>query len=282
MEQFQSNGPGKVFVNYGPMQMAIYAEKNGRPDSRIAGKGAEKAVRVFDALCRYKELARQNVRSLPQEMQVSGVLEAMLRAARATGDGNATPMLAVAGSIAQLTAERLGSLGATKATVNNGGDIALVLTRGQSLNVGVVTDMRRGVPDYAASVGFDSPIRGVATSGLGGRSFTQGIASAVVVFAKTASQADACATILGNATYVEHPGVHRVLAKRIDPNTDIPDLPVTTHVDRLPDEAVGRALAQAVELAARYRSDGIICGALIAVQGCYAMVPEGIAVRKVS
>jgi Uncharacterized conserved protein len=50
----------------------------------------------------------------------------------------------------------------------------------------------------------DDPSRGVATSGRHGRSFSLGIADAVTVLARTASQADAAATIIANA--VDLPG----------------------------------------------------------------------------
>jgi len=49
------------------------------------------------------------------------------------------------------------------------------------------------------TVDADDPVRGIATSGRHGRSFSLGIADAVTVLARTASQADAAATIIANA-----------------------------------------------------------------------------------
>ena len=49
---------------------------------------------------------------------------------------------------------------------------------------------------------------GVTTSGVGGRSLTRGIASAVTVLAANASVADAAATAIGNACFVEDERYH--------------------------------------------------------------------------
>ena len=58
-----------------------------------------------------------------------------------------------------------------------------------------------------AIIDADDPSRGIATSGRHGRSFSLGIADAVTVLARTASQADAAATIIANAVDLPaHPG----------------------------------------------------------------------------
>ena len=51
-------------------------------------------------------------------------------------------------------------------------------------------------------IGCDMPVRGIATSGRHGRSFSLGIADAVTVLARDAPSADAAATMIANA--VEH------------------------------------------------------------------------------
>src|SRR5258708_19915294 len=86
----------------------------------------------------------------------------------------------------------------TRAYVNNGGDIALHLADGEHFTVGLaerpdVSGLMRTMIIHA-----DDPARGVATSGRHGRSFSLGIADAVTVLARTASQADAAATIIPN------------------------------------------------------------------------------------
>lgn len=108
---------------------------------------------------------------------------------------------------------------------------------------------------------------GVATSGLGGRSLTRGIASAATVIAETASVADAAATAVANASFVENPGVIRQLAETVDPQTDIPGIPVTVRVKNLDRGTRTRAIVQALELAQDLVKKGIILGAMVAVDG---------------
>ncbi len=55
----------------------------------------------------------------------------------------------------------------------------------------------------------DQPVRGVATSGWRGRSFSLGIADSVTVLAATAAQADAAATVIANAVDVADAGIQR-------------------------------------------------------------------------
>ncbi len=277
MEHVHIIGEGKLFLNYGPMQMTIQAEREGRGDVRLAEKGAARALVVFNALCRQLPAARMRVSDIPEGALGVEILDLMISAARRTGVAEATPMLAVAGGIAELTAKALQEMGAERAIVNNGGDIALALDKGQAAAVGVMTDITAARPEYMKRIDFSTPIRGVAASGLGGRSFTQGIASAVVAFAESAAQADACATILGNATYVKDKRIRRAPAKTLRADTDIPELPVTVSVEPLPGEIVAKALNQAKRLALQYIKSGVIHGALITVQGQTTMVPDGVA-----
>ena len=74
---------------------------------------------------------------------------------------------------------------------------------------------------------------GVATSGRHGRSFSLGIADAVTVLARTASQADAAATIIANAVDLPgHPAVRRMPANELQPDSDLGARPVTRDVGR--------------------------------------------------
>jgi hypothetical protein len=61
--------------------------------------------------------------------------------------------------------------------------------------------------DAQAEVRYESPVRGIATSGWRGRSFSLGIADSVTVLAATAAEADAAATIIANAVDVAHAGI---------------------------------------------------------------------------
>ena len=68
----------------------------------------------------------------------------------------------------------------------------------------------------------DDPSRGIATSGRHGRSFSLGIADAVTVLARTASQADAAATIIANAVDLPgHPAIVRCRRDELQPDSDL-------------------------------------------------------------
>ena len=87
----------------------------------------------------------------------------------------------------------------TRAYVNNGGDIALHLTDKQRFKIGLVD--RPDCPSLfgTTEIREEDDIRGIATSGYLGRSFSLGIAEAVTVLARTAAMADAAATVIANA-----------------------------------------------------------------------------------
>ena len=78
------------------------------------------------------------------------------------------------------------------------------------------------------------PVRGIATSGWRGRSFSLGIADAVTVLADDAAMADAAATVIANAVDLPgHPNILRVPARSLAPDSDLGDQFVTQGVGEL-------------------------------------------------
>lgn len=179
-----------------------------------------------------------------------------------------TPMAAVAGAVAEelLHALLLGR-NLEKAFVNDGGDIALYLARGESLRAGIVNDLLHPGIDATAEISFASPVRGIATSGWRGRSQSLGIADAVTVLAPTAAQADAAATLIANAVNVEHAAIERRPARALKEDSDLGDLPVTVSVGKLPVSQVRIALSRGLEAARRMQDAGLISAAYLALQG---------------
>jgi hypothetical protein len=173
-------------------------------------------------------------------------------------------MAAVAGAVAD---EMLQALvhGRTldKAYVNDGGDIAIHLTPGHELRAGIFAAALDGV----ARLTYDRPVRGIATSGRGGRSFSLGIADTATVLAATAAAADAAATLIANAVNVEHVAIERRPARDLDPDSDLGDLPVTVAVGALPPALVEEALDRGAIEARRLRLCGLIDGAALSLQG---------------
>ena len=199
----------------------------------------------------------------------------MAEAVLATGDPWLTPMAAVAGSVSDAVADSLQSRGAVKVTANNGGDIALRLAPGQSLGLGVLYDLEKGGVDRVVRLTPEKGVGGVATSGLGGRSLTTGIASGVTVFSARCAQADALATLLADRSIIDSPAVHTCRAGELDPDSDIADLTVVTGVDPLTEEEKAKALSQVMaEAELQYERGGLIA-CIATVQGRTAVFDPG-------
>jgi ApbE superfamily uncharacterized protein (UPF0280 family) len=180
-----------------------------------------------------------------------------------------TPMAAVAGAVAEeILGAKLQSAQLARAYVNNGGDIALHLADGEHFTVGLAER-----PDAAGLmrtliIGHDDPTRGVATSGRHGRSFSLGIADAVTVLARTAAQADAAATIIGNAVDLPgHPAVLRRPAHDLQPDSDLGARLVTRDVGELSGDEIEDALESGAACARKLLAAGLIDGAALRLQG---------------
>jgi hypothetical protein len=173
----------------------------------------------------------------------------------------------VAGTASDVVADFIFSKGATKIIVDNGGDIAIRLREGEVARVGVKTAIDAKQPAYLISIDPTMGIGGVATSGLGGRSFTKGIASAATVLSRTAALSDAAATVVGNFTNVDDSNIMRSLAEKIYPDTDIGGEWVTMKVGKLSQEKTEEALDRGLSKAYSICQKGLINGALIALQG---------------
>jgi ApbE superfamily uncharacterized protein (UPF0280 family) len=185
-----------------------------------------------------------------------------------------TPMAAVAGAVAE---EILGAMGKAaplrRAYVNNGGDIALHLTDGASFSVGLMDRPdARGVL-RTMTVHADDAVRGIATSGRHGRSFSLGIADAVTVLACTAAQADAAATIIANAVDLPgHPAIIRGPACEIQPDSDLGHRLVTREVGVLHDGEVAEALAAGSARARQLLTEGLIESAVLQLRGALRII----------
>jgi len=186
-----------------------------------------------------------------------------------------TPMAAVAGAVADELIEHCRRDGVRRAFINNGGDIALHLTPGATYRVGICSNIDRVRCAVDAARALDSafviddatPVRGVATSGWRGRSFSLGIADSVTVLAHSAAAADAAATMIANAVDCDFPGIMRVPANQLKDDTDLGNLPVTVDVPLLPREAVATALANGRAEAQYWSAKGALYAAALFLQG---------------
>ncbi|MTQ97941.1 hypothetical protein GMD88_13025 [Pseudoflavonifractor sp. BIOML-A6] len=268
-------GPGQVFFDYGPVSMVVTAlGSGGEGDTQLC----RSAFPVIDDILRELGPAVPVLRRYPAQVdpdELSGTARVMAEAVLATGDPWLTPMAAVAGSVSDAVADSLQSRGAVKVTANNGGDIALRLAPGQSLGLGVLYDLEKGGVDRVVRLTPEKGVGGVATSGLGGRSLTTGIASGVTVFSARCAQADALATLLADRSIIDSPAVHTCRAGELDPDSDIADLTVVTGVDPLTEEEKAKALSQVMaEAELQYERGGLIA-CIATVQGRTAVFDPG-------
>jgi ApbE superfamily uncharacterized protein (UPF0280 family) len=192
-----------------------------------------------------------------------------------------TPMAAVAGAVAQELIAFYQREGVLRAWVNNGGDIALHLAPGSSLRVGLYADLARFDPRTASGavrtdaefeVHASLPVRGVATSGWRGRSFSLGIADSVTVLARSAAEADAAATMVANAVNLDDARIVRRPASELKDDSDLGQIPVTVDVPRLDENSVQRALAAGQRRARELQALGLIWSAVLSCQGRFATV----------
>jgi len=257
---------GAVLMNYGPMRMVIRAFDGETPLVDLAVEGAGLAMRLLEDQARFLPVLKKKAHTLEVRTEYPGVVRRMIDSTRKMGGPDLTPLAAVAGAGSDVVADFLFDRGATKVIVDNGGDIALRLREGESARVGLKTAIDAKNPAYVIPIDAEMGVGGVATSGLGGRSFTKGIASAATVLAEDASLADAAATVLGNFTNVEDPRIARALAETLYPETDIAGEWVTTQVGALPPERLEEALQNGLRKAHALVERGLIKGALIAVK----------------
>jgi hypothetical protein len=254
------------------MRLVISASVGRIPQPDMGLRAAEAAVtflkrvaKLRSALCKHHPAGEDSPRDT--------LTHWMIRSVSAVGDASLTPMAAVAGAIADAVADFLAERGMTKVIINNGGDIAIRLRDTEPVRVGIRPEIDRQEGTHILSLDGEESAWGVATSGLGGRSLSRGVASAVTVIARKAALADAAATAIANASFIRDPCVVQRPAREIDPETDIPELPVTIRVGPLNRAKKARALSGAMEKANRLIQGGLVHGAMITVQGETAMTP---------
>ncbi len=180
-----------------------------------------------------------------------------------------TPMAAVAGAVAEEIINAMTAAAPLKrAYVNNGGDIALYLTDRERFKIGLVD--RPDCPSLfgTTEIREEDNIRGIATSGYLGRSFSLGIAEAVTVLAPTAPMADAAATVIANAVDLpDHPAIQRLPAHSLQPDSDLGAIPVTRAVGYLTSAEIETALTRGLREADVLRQQGLITAAALHLKG---------------
>ena len=267
---------GRLHLNDGPIDLVIAADGEAAQVRAAYAAATHRFATVLDELCAELPLLRSPVTPdvAPPECSVAQRMD--IAARRVCHDRFITRMAAVAGAVAdEIVATMVNSARLARACVNNGGDIALHLAEGQSYVVGLVD--RPDVPALFgdARIGWKDHVRGIATSGWRGRSFSLGIADAVTVLAESAAVADAAATIIANAVDLPgHSAIVRQPANELAPDTDLGARLVTTGVGPLSAGEVAQALRSGIAVAEGCRHKGLIHAAALFLDGESAVVGD--------
>jgi uncharacterized protein len=258
----------RLHMHDGPIDLIVEAFGEADEIDKAYRAAARRFVDVLDELCYELPLLRAPARS---GAGLAGRVARRMAAAVAPYAERTfvTPMAAVAGAVAEEILETMTSAGSlAKAYVNDGGDIALHLSAGESFVIGMVERPDRPSLFGTAALDASQPVRGIATSGWRGRSFSLGIADAVTVLADRAATADAAATIIANAVDLPgHPDIVRVAARSLAPDSDLGERLVTQRVGELSYEEVCDALGAGLAVAESLAFEGLICGAALRLRG---------------
>ena len=266
----------RLYLHDGPID--LIAEAFGTPravETAYRAAGA-RFVTVLDELCSELALLRQPCAPEAPWPHCSVARRMVAAVMPYASHCFITPMAAVAGAVAEEILEAM-TLAAdlSRAYVNDGGDIALHLTPGEQFVVGMVERPDRPSLFGTTTLKWDDPVRGIATSGWRGRSFSLGIADAVTVLADRAAAADAAATIIANSVDLPgHPAVVRVPAHELAPDSDLGERPVTQAVGSLTTEEVDQALTAGARTAERLVRIGLIRSAALCLREKVRVVGE--------
>lgn len=262
---------GRLHLQHGPIDLIVEAFGAADEVERAYAQAIDRFGDILPTLVGELTLLRRPVGEAYPLLQ-GPVARRMAEAVWPHRARYITPMAAVAGAVADEMLQALvWSRTLDKAYVNDGGDIAIHLAPGQSLRAGIFAQALDGV----ALLTRERPVRGIATSGRGGRSFSLGIAESVTVLAATAAAADAAATMIANEVNADHSSIERRPARELDPDSDLGELPVTVAVGDVPPEIVEAALARGLMEARRLRLCGLIDSAALSLEGQWRIETGG-------
>jgi uncharacterized protein len=256
----------RLHLQHGPIDLIIGAD----------GTANQVQQAYLQAIARFNSVLDELVSELPvlrSEIPMLGlglkglITRRMEQAVQPHWASRITPMAAVAGAVAQeILAALLAGTTLTRAFVNNGGDIAIHLARGE--------EFRLASPVGPVEICQEDHVHGIATSGWKGRSFSLGIAEAVTVLARSAAEADVAATLIANA--VDLPGspkITRQAACEIAPDSDLKNRLVTVAVGALDACEIEDALQSGLVIAQRLIEQGHIRAAGLRLSGCISFTP---------
>lgn len=256
----------RLHLRHGPIELILGAEGD-----------REAAFRA--AWGRFQTILPELVAELPLlrrpvgEAATGAVARRMVAACLPHRSVFVTPMAAVAGAVAEEVLAAMTGCNVTRAYVNNGGDIALHLTPGARFVMGIAAPDGRALGRIDLAHG--DAARGCATSGLGGRSHSFGIADAVTVLAPTAAMADVAATLIANDVDLPgHPAIRRSQAEALQPDSDLGARLVATGRGPLTEAEVARALDRGAATARSICDRGLALAVALFLDGQTRLVGD--------
>ncbi len=263
----------RLHLHHGPIDLIVSAEDKSGAASRAAlDAAAQRFETVLEELTRELPGLRTEWSDIHERPNGSIARRMFDSVAPHAGQGFVTPMAAVAGAVAEEILDSMTRAAVLeRAFVNNGGDIAFHLAAGRSCRA-ALADLN-GVCLGNIEIDSEMRVRGIATSGRGGRSFSLGIADSVTVLARTAAVADAAATLIANAVDLPgSPAVNRCPAERLDADSDLADISVVTDCGWLTDREVRAALNSGAAAAEDMHCRGLIEAAALFLRGSVRIV----------
>jgi len=252
----------RLHLQHGPIDLIIGAET---PDPAGRHAAFKVAAQRFDTILQELVSELPLLRRAVNTKRPQGLVARRMHIAAQpfAAEVFVTPMAAVAGAVAdEVLSAMVTATPISRAYVNNGGDIALHLAESQQYKAAIAG--LDGAGHGRITIDAATDVRGIATSGQGGRSLSLGISKSVTVLAQSAAAADVAATLIANAVDVPgHPSIIRVPACDLDPDSDLGGRLVVTRVGHLADNDVDVALSAGADTARGMYSRGLILGAAL-------------------
>ena len=231
----------RLHLNHGPIDLIIEA----------FGEAAEVRAAYSQATARFQTILTELVEELPALRSAASPTPRAFRGPTArrmeaavsplAGENFITPMAAVAGSVADEILAAMLAGRTARPSLCQQWRRQRAASRAGPVDAAGDRRERATVLPTASSIRAEDAVRGVATSGWRGRSFSLGIADAVTVLARNGAEADAAATIIANAVDLPgHPAIRREKARTLAPDSDLGDRLVTTGVGALTAGEVAR------------------------------------------
>jgi ApbE superfamily uncharacterized protein (UPF0280 family) len=252
-------GKEGILIDYGPVTAVISVIKNGKNVKNAEIKGLEIVREILEELNRFKEFLKLKAVKLNlKKKNVSATVKKAVNAAMLIDRHELSPLAAIAGAVGESVTSRINAIGDfDRIIMNNGGDISVICKTKDNLPMVSIN----GIKGTIAS----TKVKGIATSGLRGRSLTKGIADYVTVFANSASVADAAATLIANNVTLASEKITYEFAENIDKNSDLKGEKVTLSVAPLTETEVNTALQNGLTTANNLMKSNKILSAILGI-----------------